>query len=63
MLSEVIKIDHTMIPMMVKMKMKFMVRGDYEDNDSNNDKSEDCDLDDIIFDHDDCGDEDSDCAL
>ena len=45
------------------MKMKFMVRGDYEDNDSNNDKSEDCDLDDVIFDHDDCGDEDSDCAL
>ena len=41
-----------MIPMMVKMKMKLMVRGDYENSDSANDESEENDLDDIIFDHD-----------
>ena len=51
-----------MIPMMVKMKMKLMVGGDYEDSDSADDESDEYDLDDIIFDHDDCGDEDSDCA-
>ena len=39
-------------PMMVKMKMKLMVRGDYENSDSANDESEESDLDDIIFDHD-----------
>ena len=41
-----------MIPMMVNMKIKLMVRGDYENSDSANDESEESDLDDIIFDHD-----------
>ena len=42
--------------------MQLMARGDQEDSDSVHDESEECDLDCIIFDHDDCGDEDSDCA-
>ena len=41
-----------MIPMMVKMKIKLMVRGDYENSNSANDESEESDLDDIIFGHD-----------